>query len=411
MGVKLKAPAFTSIEAANAGPGRDITHKRKIIYVAFVPLTERIEREWYIEFLLSEGHAVEYWNLSPALDGLVGGAGVKSADYVRFFHSLAAFDAALSLPENHGAVCVMLMGYGERFVPVYRIVSKYDCQMVYVAWGYQPEGAAKIWKGRVAILANPLKLMQRLFFKARAVAFKRLGWVKPYEAVFSPAPRIVAAKFDTKKIVAVNSSDYDLFTEAAPLPEAELVPGYAVFLDNFMPYQSDLAFLDRGKVEAGQYFRTMNRLFDLVEKKYGVPVVIDGHPKANYRTEQFGGRKLFYGKTAALVKYCDFVVSHHSSSVSFAVLGRKSVIFAYTQEMKDLYWYDQVTTIRETADYLGMSIYNADKIHTEADVDRAPVDEARYQRYQDEYLAVSGPQRISTRDIFYSEMTSLLGQP
>lgn len=411
MAVKLNASALASIEAANAGRSRDMTRKRKTIYVAFVPLTERIEREWYIEFLLSEGYAVEYWNLSPALDGLVGGTGVKSADYVRFFHSLAAFDAALSLPENRDAVCVMLMGYGERFVPVYRIVSKYDCKMVYVAWGYQPEGTATVWKGRIAVLASPLKLARRLLFKARAVAFKWLGWVKPYDAVFSPAPKIVAAKFDTRKIVAVNSSDYDLFTKARRVPVEELAPGYAVFLDNFMPYQSDLTFIDRGKVEPDQYFRTMNALFDIVEKKYGIQVVIAAHPKANYRPEQFGGRKLFYGKTAALVKYCDFVISHHSSSVSFAVLARKSVVFTYTQEMMDLYWYDQVATIRETADYLGMSIYNADKINNEDDVDRAAVDEERYQRYHDEYLAVPGSQRISTRDIFYNEMKALLSQP
>lgn len=283
--------------------------------------------------------------------------------------------------------------------------------MVYVAWGYQPEGAANVWKGRIAALLCPMKIMGRLFYKTRAVAYKRLGLVKPYDAVFSPSPQIVRSKFDTKKIVVVNSADYDLFTEAERLSDPDLAQGYGVFLDNFMPYQSDLTFAGKRKVEPNQYFRVMNRFFDIVENKFGVPIVIACHPKASYKPAQFAGRKLFYGKTASLVKYCELVISHHSSSVGYAVLARRPVIFTYTQEMMDLYWQDRVMTIRDTATYLERPIYNADKVLTENEVECGPVNAERYQRYQNEYLSAPRLSRVPTRDIFYSEMRTMLNEP
>ena len=41
--------------------------KRKIIYVSFVRLTDKVMRDWYIDYLLGKGAVVEFWDVVSLL--------------------------------------------------------------------------------------------------------------------------------------------------------------------------------------------------------------------------------------------------------------------------------------------------------------------------------------------------------
>ncbi len=385
-----------------------LAKQRKIIYLAFAPLTERIAREWYVDFLVANGHAVEFWNLAPFLEGIQGGQGLKNADYARTFFSLDEFKKSISAPENRGAVCVMLMGYGERFIPIYRLASKSGCRMVYLAVAYQPEGAAQIWKRRALLLSDPSKFATRLYHRLKASLYTRLGLVRPYDVVFSPSPKIAATKFHAKKIVPVNSINYDRYIEATKSPDLDVPRPYVVFLDIFHAFQADLTFLKVPSVEPERYYSSLNRFFDLVERKYGIAVVIAAHPKAHYSPERFNGRAIYYGQTPSLVKNCEFVISHHSTSIGFAVLARKPAIFVYTQQMLDLYRHQQVSDITEMATYLASPAYNADLIGSPEQIELPEVNASRYDAYKYEFLTTPESEHMAAQDVFYKKVKSLL---
>jgi hypothetical protein len=384
--------------------------RKKILYISFAPLTERIAREWYVDFLLAQKHSVEFWNLAPFLDGLVGGQGLRNANYIRAFSSFAELKAALAAPENRGAVCVMLMGYGERFISIYRLLSKYHCSMVFLAWGYQPEGVAQVWKQRATLLSKPRKLAARLYYKVKAIAYKWLGLVGPYDVVFSPSPKIAATRFNAKKIVPLNSINYERFVEATRSPDNDLQKPYAVFLDIFHPSQSDLAFLKVPTVEPDRYYATLDRFFSILESKYGIPIVVAAHPKAHYPPQRFNGRAIYYGKTPSLIKNCEFAISHHSTSVGFAVLACKPVIFIYTQQMLELYRHEQVSDVCEMASYLASPVYNADLIKSTNQIELPPVNAERYEAYKYEFLTSPGIEDIRSLEVFYEEIRSLLAR-
>ena len=81
----------------------------------------------------------------------------------------------------------------------------------------------------------------------------------------------------------------------------------------------------------------MNEFFDKFEKKFQTKIIIAGHPNTKKTHDFFNKRKIFYNKTAQLVKKCKYVISHHSTSVSYAVLSYKPIIFIYNKQMNDTY--------------------------------------------------------------------------
>lgn len=382
---------------------------RKVIYVALGPLTERIAREWFLDFLIERGLRVEYWNLSRLVGGIAGEHGEKKAGCVREFDSWAALQAAAARPENAGAVCVMLMGYGGRFIPVYRLLSRYGCRMVYLTFGALPERNHRRWRVRRFEVANPWRLARRIFDKLRAVGYLRLGLVKPYAAVFAAGPMLESGAFCTEKWVPINGFDYDKFQAAKRSQERPATGSYAVFLDIFLPYQSDLKFEGGVRIDAETYYASLNGFFARVERIFGVRVVVAAHPKARYDAARFEGREIHSGKTAELVRDCRFAIAHHSGSVNFAVLARVPVVFVYTQPMLDLYADTRVASIRDIAGYLGARVCNIDAIAADDQVEMSEVDEAVYDKFVQTYLAGAPTEVRMTQDIFLAEVMRLLG--
>ena len=109
----------------------------KVIYVSFMRLSERVARDWYIDFLMAKSVAVEYWDLVPLLFGGDASAS-KQTDYLRTPHSYQEFNSQLRLPENEGALFMMLISYEGRTTDVYRLLSQHGCRTYFIAWGELP---------------------------------------------------------------------------------------------------------------------------------------------------------------------------------------------------------------------------------------------------------------------------------
>ena len=381
---------------------------KKIIYIAFAPLSERIYRDWYLGHLFENEINIEYWNLAPFLDGILDEFDTKSGGFIRTFETFGDFKEALNIPENKGALCIMLMGYGGRFISIYRELSRHGYKMIYIGWGALPEKSYRRWKSRALELLRPSKFVSKLFFKLKGVAYKRCRLVSRFEAVFAAGLLLESGNYFTKRLIPINAFDYDKFIEADP-DSVRIVGGpYAVFLDIFFPFQSDLKFEGAKSVNPEKYFSSLNRFFDILESSCGVKVIIASHPKANYTVNTFQGREIYYGKTAELVKRCKFVISHHSTSVNYAVLSYVPIIFIYTQEMFDLYPDTRIAWIKDIAEYLNAKTYNVDQISSAKQVDLECMNIERYECFKYTYLTNHETEKLNTREIFFDEINRLL---
>ena len=109
--------------------------KRKVIYVSWIPLTEKVSRDWYIDYLISKEILVEFWDVSYFLRGDLRQANTLSPTYAQTIQSFREVESKLKNQENSDALFVMLVEYDGRRAFFYRLFSKYSCRMLYIRWG------------------------------------------------------------------------------------------------------------------------------------------------------------------------------------------------------------------------------------------------------------------------------------
>ena len=155
--------------------------KRKIIYVSFIRLTDKVARDWYIEYLLAKGMTVEYWDVVALVRREHFERGTQDPDYLRVCRRYGEIEQMLCLPENREALYVILISYGGRFTRIFRLLSQYDCHMLFVAWGAMPHDRAINGRKIAAALASPISSAREIFYRAKAAALRKLNFVKPFD--------------------------------------------------------------------------------------------------------------------------------------------------------------------------------------------------------------------------------------
>ncbi len=114
----------------------------------------------------------------------------------------------------------------------------------------------------------------------------------------------------------------------------------AVFLDEYLPFHPDFF---RQKVlppiKADEYYPLLNKFFRLIEKQLKLKVIIAAHPRSHSEklSESFERRELVFGRTIELVKESKLVLAHSSTSLNFANLFYKPVIFLTAAELDKSY--------------------------------------------------------------------------
>jgi hypothetical protein len=117
----------------------------------------------------------------------------------------------------------------------------------------------------------------------------------------------------------------------------EMTGDYIVFIDQYEPFHPDIKLLGLIASTPDVYYSQMNVFFNAIEVKYKCKVVIAAHPKSEEyrRKDYFEGRKVYFGKTAELVKNAKGVIFHSSTAISYAIMFNKPLMPVYTRQMKE----------------------------------------------------------------------------
>ena len=379
---------------------------KKVIYVSWMHLSDKVSRDWYIDYLIENGINVEFWNVIPLLRGEFDEPATKTASYVRSFQTYSAFEAMLRSNKNSNVLYVILISYNGQTTKIFSLMSKYKCRMWFFAWGAYPISKAQKLNKVMLSALKPWGLVTKVFFKFEAVVYKKLKLVKPFEIIFTAGSVMTNSNQFATKIIPTNSADFDLYRKTE-LAGIKIVDGhYVVFLDVYLPYHSDLKLISGASVNPEVYYASLNRFFALIEVKYAVKVVIAAHPRADYRTNPFDGREIYLNQTAGLVKYSDFVLTHQSTSLSYAVLNHKPIIFVYTNEMTSRCRYTVMGYLFSYSSYLDAAIYNIDEIAQGGKIDIREVKLKNYNEYKYNYLTTRDTENTTTQEIFLREIMS-----
>jgi|GEM_PF-1053335 len=305
----------------------------KVVFLLSAPLSERDYQRFGFELLHANGLHVEAWDLSPWI-----WRNPPTAGQPRIFAGSRQFEsrnAALAAIAGVGpdTIAVAVMFYNLRTRPVFKALSRSQARYAMINLHALPTAAAR----------RRMPLPALLRWRAVTAALNRF-WL-PCLPVRPPHFLIAAAEASTMvppgrspetDWIWTHALDYDLYLEQRErLPPAE--PGLAVFLDEFLPSHPDYALLgERPPVTPENYFPALRSLFDAIELQYGIHTAVAVHPSAAAGYEQaapFGVREMRRGATGEMVFKAGLVFCHCSTSVDFAVMVRKPVIFLVTDEM------------------------------------------------------------------------------
>lgn len=377
----------------------------RVIYLSCIPLTEKVARDWYLDYLRESGSVeVEFWDATNLLRGQVVEYYQQSAVYVLEIESFSSLKKAII--EQRDAVFVLLLPKIWKFRKVFRLLSQHHCKTIIVKWGAMPTWGSTSRARMLRWLLSPGMLFSKIRNRVHAFILGRSWYVQPYELVFAAGHAMLSRPELTRRLVPIGLCDFEQYAQSRQ--GERLVEGKnAVFLDVYLPFHSDLALIGMRQLNPEFYYAELHRFFGAVERKFGLEVVIAAHPKARYLNDEFKGRKIIAEKTAALVRDSEFVICHASTSVSYAVLHRKPVWTIYTDEMATLYQQTYMHHVWALAAYLQIPSLNASRVDESMLPELEQAKEDRYAAYEKDFLVTPGIESGQSKAVFLREIVAL----
>ena len=214
----------------------------------------------------------------------------------------------------------------------------------------------------------------------------------------------------TVKMVMGHTQDYS----NTLLDQIELKPKHVaanafkdvIYLDQGWPaFPIDPGFGKFNPLTKNIWYPALNRFFNSLEKSQNTRIRIAGHYKSNYepQDQHFEMREVLYGNTKSLIRNCRFVIACYSTSISYAVIFRKPIIFIYTDE----YQFDPhlMRHIFGLAAILGCNPINIDHF-SDSISDYLKVDEDKY-KYYERTVLTSGVSRRPNAQIILEDVMGI----
>ncbi|MFA6326691.1 MAG: hypothetical protein WCX21_06000, partial [Bacteroidales bacterium] len=365
--------------------------ERNLIYIAATPLTIKIKELFFLEIFEQAGYRVEYWSLH------------------RFYHPAMRLPDELNEPgyvilDTPGDLKNRLSLYDPShtyiiytldFVYLYRLLfdmvnrAGFRISSIFPYSGISHIQLTRQEKIRRVFSSNIIKKIPE-FLKAN-VLFKcycRTHGLQLSQHYFSSSfPRTDA----------INHPDYESYMKLKNLPDRVVEGPYAVFLDIYFPLHPDLVLMAGwNTAEPALYQKSLRDFFDKLEALLQMPVVVAAHPKATYDHSEMGNRRVIKYKTNELVRDASLVISHLSTSTSYAVLYDKPVLFVTCTEIAK---YSKFSFRLEMyARRFGKKVYNIDT-EDPARMDRSAIEPPFRKSYKYTYLTTPSTENLSNREI------------
>jgi hypothetical protein len=398
-----------SIEAKIEFKDDSTIENLKIIYLSYIRLTDRVASTWFIDDLLHTGIDVEYWDLIPFMRGYHREYNEISPTFLKELNSISELEEQIK-KQVKKVVYVVLFPLDNSTKSVYIKLSKLNIKTIYIDWGAMPVYTSMTKRSKIDRIVGVFRSLD--YFKLashskKILLLQKFNAIKKIDVAFASGQFLVEKPRHAAKVVSIPFTDYIEYKKVVGKSRVE-ASRFVVFLDINLPFQTDLVLVGMPQINPEMYYSELNSFFDMVENTFNVKVIIAAHPKTSLDSCNFGNRTVKRLKTAELVRDAEFVISHQSTSISYAVLNYKPIVFIYTQTMKAMYTDTVVNEIMNIAQYFG-----SDPININSELDLAgmvlpQIDREVYDRYIEEFIASKSSQHSIPSKVFISEILSLV---
>ncbi|MGA1980095.1 MAG: hypothetical protein ABSG99_05975 [Sedimentisphaerales bacterium] len=202
----------------------------------------------------------------------------------------------------------------------------------------------------------------------------------------------IKGRYKKSEVVITNSRFYDSFL----LNNYSVSRDYVVFLDSMLPYHGDQFRFGFQPINKELYYKSLNRVLDIIKSILGKEVVICLHPKYNEENLQrdFGERKVIKHLTDEFVAKAELVLFHDSSAVNSAIFYRKNVIQLIGSQFND-FIKKNCAVYQEVFSFSTLDIYECDVSEIRKAIEASKIDEEEYVSFLSNYLITSGEEGVS----------------
>lgn len=321
---------------------------RKILFLVISPFNQRDFKRFGIELLEKNGFEVEVWDLTNfyfpqiiktrASTNLINWSGLKVFENKNY-----VLNNLKNLRSD--VLIISILPFNPKFYSIYKEISSSDARYASLCSNTYPT-LKHDKNGRIGkLLFNLKKLQENPFQKLINYYYLKLpsSWLRLKPACLILAGGTESLRYQplvdpSTEILWIHALDYDLYLEEKNKSFSE--KSTAVFLDEYLPFHPD--FFRRGvspPIKPEKYYPLLNSFFMLIEQQLKLEVIIAAHPRSRYdsNSDFFEGRRWIKGQTIKLIKESKLVLAHTSTSLNFANLYHKPVIFLNCSELNKTY--------------------------------------------------------------------------
>lgn len=394
---------------------------RNVIYFIFSPFCRRDYDRFGIDIVKKSGFKVEIWDLTPILAEEVykitkvpDPIDYKSSN-CKLFLSKADFHREVR-KISRDSLIITMFGIDYKTYFLFKELSRLGILYVLFHANTIPlyrstkSSYSTGYKNRLVLLFNKIKAIN--ISKFRKVIFesisKHLLKIQPPAFILAGGSQAIVNYKPpigkNTKIIWAHTLDYDLYLSDLNKESAGEFGDkkYAVFIDGYQPFHPDYVRMNvKPPVAPENYYPALCNFFSDVEGETGLEVIIAAHPRSNYdeHPDYFRGRKTIRGKTMELIRDSKLVLMHYSTSVNFAVLYNKPVIFFTTNEMEKFSM--DANYIRAYSSELDKSFINISRSYKVNWERELKIDPKVYNCYKERYI-----KRKNTEDKFFWQIVA-----
>ena len=390
----------------------------KIIFIIEYPFNQRDYNRFGIELLRNNGLKVEIWDITSCfhknfIDQFIREDPAKFKDLRIFKEKREIVNAISSL--DKGCIINCFIEYCIHNFFIFRAISKqrinYFVLRLCSLPSINPFPPQKSFIGRIVTILKTDDVLKKI---VRHITYKIL---LKYYYIFGIAPASIILlsgersseisnipENKTTTRLWTHALDYDIYLQhKTELNNSCKMTG--VFLDEYVPFHPGFLYLGyEFPITPDNYYPKICNFFKTLEKNMNTEIVIAAHPRSDYDNlpDYYCGRTIIKGETARLVKESSFVIAHMSTSINFAVLYEKPILFVTMDDFLILGKYPTGLFISTIASELGKIPINVDQV-SEFDWDKEmEINKEAYLRYRTLYIKKQGTPEKPIWEIFCS---------
>jgi hypothetical protein len=194
-----------------------------------------------------------------------------------------------------------------------------------------------------------------------------------------------------EEIVLVNSSYYDSML----LSNFEVSNDYVVFLDSMLPYHGDQMRCGYQPVDRELYYKSLNRVLDIIGSTLGKEVVICLHTKYTEDNlhRDFGERTAVKYRTQEFVAKAELVLFHDTSAVNAAVVYGKEIVQLTGSHFND-FWRNSCERYQKLLSFPTLDMYDCEEERIQEIINRPRLDVEKYDAFLSNFIIASGQKGV-----------------